>query len=68
MRATNRHEYRRFDLRQRQWEIIEEISEHFPYIVIFVFPDTFVIESITLGDGPRFMIASQDGNSVFVSE
>jgi hypothetical protein len=33
-----------------KWEVIKEIGEHFPDVIIFVFPDAFVIESITLGD------------------
>ena len=51
-----------------KWEVIKEIGEHFPDVIIFVFPDAFVIESITLGDWPGFVVASQNGDSVFVSE
>lgn len=36
----------------REGEVVEEVSKHFPDIIIFVLPDAFIIEAITLGDGP----------------
>jgi hypothetical protein len=41
-----------------EWEVIEEICEHFPYVVIFVFPDTLIVEAIALSDGPGLMVSS----------
>jgi len=52
----------------RQWEIVEQIGEHFPDVVIFVLSNTFIVEPVALGDRPGLVIASQDGDSVFVSE
>ncbi len=51
-----------------KWEIVEKVSEHFPDIIIFVFSNTLIIESIALGNGARLMIASQNGDSVFIPE
>jgi hypothetical protein len=51
-----------------KWEIVKKIGEHFPDIVIFVFSNTLIIESIALGNGARLMITSQNGNSVFIPE
>lgn len=41
-----------------EWEVIEEISKHFPYVVIFVFPDALIVEAIALGDGSGLMVSS----------
>lgn len=51
-----------------KWEIVEKVSEHFPDIVIFVFSNTLIVESVALSDGARLMITSQNGNSVFIPE
>ena len=47
-------------------EVIEEISKHFPDVVVFILADAFVVESVGLSDGARLVVAPQDGNSVFV--
>lgn len=53
------------DCSQRQ--IIEKVRQHFPDIRILVLPRTLIKEPIILGNGPRFMVSSQDGQSFFVS-
>lgn len=51
-----------------QWQVIEKISQHFPYIGIFIFSGTLVEESIILGDGTGLVISSQDRQSLFISD
>lgn len=51
-----------------EWKIIKEIRKHFPDIVILIFSYTLVIEAITLSDRSRFVISSQNSDSVFISK
>ena len=51
-----------------KWEIVKKVSKHFPDIVIFVFSNALIIESVALRNRPRLVIASQNGDSVFIPE
>lgn len=48
-------------------EEIEEFSEALPHIGVAVLPAALIVKSINLGDLARFVITSQDGQSVFVA-
>eukprot|EP00330_Aristerostoma_sp_ATCC50986_P004637 CAMPEP_0114595130 /NCGR_PEP_ID=MMETSP0125-20121206/16874_1 /TAXON_ID=485358 ORGANISM="Aristerostoma sp., Strain ATCC 50986" /NCGR_SAMPLE_ID=MMETSP0125 /ASSEMBLY_ACC=CAM_ASM_000245 /LENGTH=74 /DNA_ID=CAMNT_0001796301 /DNA_START=493 /DNA_END=717 /DNA_ORIENTATION=+ len=48
-------------------EVIEEISQIFPYILVAVLSLTLIIETVDLGDLSAFMIASQNGYSAAVT-
>lgn len=50
-----------------QGQEVEEIGETLPNTGIAVFPKTFVIEAINLGDLARFMITTEDCDSLGVS-
>lgn len=45
-------------------QVVEEISEVFPYIGIAVFSLAFIVEAIDLCDLSAFMISSQDSYSI----
>ena len=51
-----------------EWKIIKEIGKHFPDIVILIFSNTLIVEAITLSDRSRFVISSQNSDSVFISK
>ena len=51
-----------------KWEIIEQVGKVFPDIGVTVFAQTLVVESIHLGDLARFVIASEDGNALGVTD
>lgn len=48
-------------------EVIEEVSEVFPHVCIAVFPEAFVVEAVDLGDLTGFVVTSEDGDSLWVS-
>lgn len=50
-----------------QWQVVEQVSKHFPCICVLILSDAFVVETVVLSDCPRFVISSQDGDSVFVA-
>ncbi len=52
----------------REGQVIEEFSEAFPDIWITIFAAAFIIEAVYLRDLPWFMVSSEDGDSIFVSD
>lgn len=50
-----------------QGQVIKELRQHFPDVVILVLPHTLIIKTVVLGDASGFMVASEDGESFFVS-
>ena len=48
-------------------EVVEKFSKAFPDIRISVFAAAFVVETIDLCDLPTLMVASENGDSVFVA-
>lgn len=51
-----------------EWKVVEEISEESPHIGVPVLPQTFIVEAIYLRDLPRFVIATENGDTVPVAE
>jgi len=49
-----------------EWQIVKQLSEHFPHVVIFILPHAFVIEAIVLGDASGFVVAPENGEPLFV--
>lgn len=49
-------------------QIIKQLSQHFPDIVVFVLSHAFIIETIILSNTPGFVVASKDSYSFFVSD
>ena len=47
-----------------KWKVVEEIGEEFPDICVAIFPETFIVEAVHLGDLAWFMIPSEDGDSL----
>ena len=50
-----------------QRKIVEELSQGLPDSRVAIFSAALVIEAIYLSDLARFMVSSQDGDSVFVA-
>lgn len=51
----------------RQGQVVEELRQHFPDVVIFILSHALIIKAIVLGDASGFVVASEDGESLFVS-
>jgi len=51
-----------------QRKVIEQISEVLPDIGVSVFSEAFIVESVDLGDLTRFMVTSEDSDSIFVPD
>ena len=49
-------------------EEVKELGETFPDIRVSVFSAALIVEAINLGNLPRLMVASQDGDSIFVPD
>jgi len=49
-------------------KVIEEIGEVFPNIRVAILPKTFIVESIDLCNLTRFVVATEDGNALGVSD
>jgi len=49
------------------WKIMKCVCKIIPDIIIAIFAETFIIESIGLCDLARFVIATEDNYSVFIS-
>ena len=47
-----------------QWEVVEEVSEVFPYVRVAIFSKTLIVEAIHLCNLPTLMIATKNGNSI----
>jgi hypothetical protein len=48
-------------------EVVEEVCKVFPYIRIPIFSETFVVETVDLGDLTGFVVASEDCDALGVS-
>ena len=48
-------------------EIIEEFCEVFPNVWISVLSAAFIVESVNLSDLSAFMVSSENGDSIFMS-
>lgn len=48
-------------------EIVEEVGKEFPNVGVAVLSQAFVVETVNLGDLPRFVITAEDGNAVAVA-
>lgn len=51
-----------------QGQEVEQIGEEPPNICIAVFSQAFVVKSIHLGDLPGLMVASEDGDTIAITE
>ena len=49
-------------------EVVKEVGEVLPYVGVAVFPKTFIVEAIHLCDLARFVIATEDGDALRVSD
>jgi hypothetical protein len=49
-------------------EVVEEICEVFPHVCVAIFPETFIVEAIDLGDLTRFVIATEDCDALRISD
>lgn len=49
-------------------QVIEKVGEIFPDIGVAVFSQTFVVEAVDLSDLTRFVVTSENGNAVRVSD
>ena len=51
-----------------QGEVIEEICEVFPHVGIAILAKTFIVETVDLGDLARFMISTENSDSILVAD
>ena len=49
-------------------EEVEELGETFPDIGVSIFSAALIVEAIDLGNLPGLVVASQDGDSIFVPD
>jgi hypothetical protein len=49
-------------------QVVEKIREIFPHIGVAIFSETLVVESVDLGNLARFVISSEDGDSLWVAD
>ena len=49
-------------------EVVEQIGEVSPYIGVSVLPQAFIVETVNLSDLTRFVVASEDGDTVAVPQ
>jgi len=49
-------------------EIVEQIGEVSPYVGVSVLPQAFIVETVDLSDLSRFVVASEDGDTVAVPQ
>ena len=49
-------------------EVVEQIGEVSPYVGVSVLPQTFVVETVNLSDLTRFVVSSEDGDTVAVPQ
>lgn len=49
-------------------QVIEQLSEAFPDIRVAVFAGALIIEAVDLSDLAGLMVASEDGDAVFVPD
>jgi len=53
---------------RRQRQIIEKIHKQLPYFHVSVLGETFVVESVHLRDLARFVISSEDGDALGITD
>ena len=49
-------------------EVVEEVGEIFPNVGVSVFAQAFVVESIHLCDLARFMVSSENGDTLGITD
>lgn len=49
-------------------KVVEKVGEVFPHVGIAVFAETFVIESVDLCDLSGFVVSTEDGNTLRVTD
>jgi len=49
-------------------KVVEEIGEVLPDVCITVFTETLIVEAVDLGDLARFVVTTEDGDSLWVSD
>ena len=49
-------------------EVVKEISEVLPYVRVAIFSETFIVEPIDLCDLAGFVVATEDGDALGVSD
>ena len=54
--------------KSRQRKIVKEVCERLPDISVTVFAQTFVVETIDLGDLAGFVVASQDCDTLRIPD
>jgi hypothetical protein len=50
-----------------QGQVVEEVSQEFPNICVAILSHALVVKAINLGDLARFMVTSQNADSVSVA-
>lgn len=48
-------------------QVVEELGEHLPHVIIFVLPHALVVKPVILGDASGLVIAPKDGQSFFIA-
>lgn len=48
-------------------QVIKQLSEHLPHIVIFILAHALIIESVILSNASGFMVTPEDSESLFVA-
>ena len=49
-------------------EVVKEVGEEFPNVGVAVLAQTFVVETVDLGDLTRFVISTEDRHAVAVAD
>jgi hypothetical protein len=49
-------------------EVVEQIGEVLPYVRIAIFSETFIVEPIDLCDLTGFVVATEDGDALGISD
>jgi len=49
-------------------EVVKEVGEVLPYIRVPIFSETFVVETVDLRDLARFVVATEDGDALRISD
>ena len=49
-------------------EVVEEVCKVFPYIRVAIFSETFVVETVDLRDLTGFVVATEDGDALRISD
>lgn len=49
-------------------KVVEKIGEVFPHVRISVLSEAFIVEAVHLGDLTRLVVATKDGNPLWVSD